>query len=104
MRWRSLPTSTASAWTSSGPLDAKPIFMKRTSDAETPNIHKRIDRRVKEGGCAERHCSGSQAGALARSEENTSELQSLMRHSYAVLCLKKTRTQTTQHRKTRKHT
>src|SRR3546814_6797964 len=27
--------------------------------------------------------------ALARSEENTSELQSLMRNSYAVFCLKK---------------
>src|SRR3546814_4636713 len=26
----------------------------------------------------------------ARSEEHTSELQSLMRHSYAVVCLKKT--------------
>src|SRR3546814_5833955 len=26
---------------------------------------------------------------VARSEEHTSELQSLMRHSYAVLCLKK---------------
>src|SRR3546814_3641500 len=26
---------------------------------------------------------------LARSEEHTSELQSLMRHSYAVFCLKK---------------
>src|SRR3546814_6752100 len=28
-------------------------------------------------------------GMLARSEEHTSELQSLMRNSYAVLCLKK---------------
>src|SRR3546814_9231339 len=28
--------------------------------------------------------------APARSEEHTSELQSLMRHSYAVFCLKKT--------------
>src|SRR3546814_5891267 len=27
--------------------------------------------------------------ALLRSEEHTSELQSLMRHSYAVFCLKK---------------
>src|SRR3546814_9594706 len=27
----------------------------------------------------------------ARSEEHTSELQSLMRHSYAVFCLKKTK-------------
>src|SRR3546814_5717081 len=30
------------------------------------------------------------ADELARSEEHTSELQSLMRHSYAVFCLKKT--------------
>src|SRR3546814_5347512 len=30
------------------------------------------------------------AGALVRSEEHTSELQSLMRISYAVFCLKKT--------------
>src|SRR3546814_8287739 len=29
------------------------------------------------------------ARALERSEEHTSELQSLMRHSYAVFCLKK---------------
>src|SRR3546814_4216916 len=32
------------------------------------------------------------AGAGARSEEHTSELQSLMRISYAVFCLKKKRT------------
>src|SRR3546814_2155526 len=33
---------------------------------------------------------GRRAGAVAaRSEEHTSELQSLMRNSYAVLCLKK---------------
>src|SRR3546814_8036204 len=45
------------------------------------------------GGAEEHECvgsggvgSGSQAG---RSEEHTSELQSLMRISYAVLCLKK---------------
>src|SRR3546814_4434790 len=30
--------------------------------------------------------------AVARSEEHTSELQSLMRHSYAVFCLKTKRT------------
>src|SRR3546814_3112142 len=33
--------------------------------------------------------------ARARSEEHTSELQSLMRISYAVFCLKKKKTQTT---------
>src|SRR3546814_10241541 len=33
---------------------------------------------------------GADAGADGRSEEHTSELQSLMRSSYAVFCLKKT--------------
>src|SRR3546814_8200955 len=37
----------------------------------------------------------------ARSEEHTSELQSLMRISYAVFCLKK---KTERHNKTRQHT
>src|SRR3546814_5877457 len=32
---------------------------------------------------------GDELGARARSEEHTSELQSLMRISYAVFCLKK---------------
>src|SRR3546814_4673423 len=34
-------------------------------------------------------CRGQPPGAAARSEEHTSELQSLMRISYAVFCLKK---------------
>src|SRR3546814_2888559 len=34
-------------------------------------------------------------GELGRSEEHTSELQSLMRNSYAVLCLTKTKPETT---------
>src|SRR3546814_8221732 len=33
------------------------------------------------------------AGAYSRSEEHTSELQSLMRNSYAVFCLKKKKKQ-----------
>src|SRR3546814_4800602 len=57
------------------------------------------------GRCADRHCrsaeraarlgrsdhhgGGQQPGRLPRSEEHTSELQSLMRISYAVFCLKK---------------
>src|SRR3546814_7858744 len=36
--------------------------------------------------------AGPTHGFLARSEEHTSELQSLMRISYAVFCLKKKRT------------
>src|SRR3546814_8081169 len=40
--------------------------------------------------------SRSRPDSLDRSEEHTSELQSLMRNSYAVFCLKKTKnTQTT---------
>src|SRR3546814_2531913 len=42
---------------------------------------------------AEQHAAGGHCPihlrAAARSEEHTSELQSLMRHSYAVFCLKK---------------
>src|SRR3546814_9793070 len=43
---------------------------------------------------------GWHAGRLGRSEEHTSELQSLMRISYAVFCLKKkiNNTQLTQHK------
>src|SRR3546814_4395419 len=36
-------------------------------------------------------------GRFVRSEEHTSELQSLMRNSYAVFCLKKKKKHTTQH-------
>src|SRR3546814_8372358 len=36
---------------------------------------------------------------IDRSEEHTSELQSLMRNSYAVFCLKKKKTKKTQHNK-----
>src|SRR3546814_4092771 len=39
--------------------------------------------------CGSRLQHDHRVNALARSEEHTSELQSLMRISYAVLCLKK---------------
>src|SRR3546814_1768432 len=42
------------------------------------------------------HQPGRHDGAAIRSEEHTSELQSLMRSSYAVFCLKK--------KNTKKHT
>src|SRR3546814_2321379 len=44
-----------------------------------------------------RACSGARAPAAARSEEHTSELQSLMRISYAVFCLKKKKTLTSKY-------
>src|SRR3546814_10668088 len=42
-----------------------------------------------------RACGADRASARRRSEERTSELQSLMRNSYAVFCLKKKTTQLT---------
>src|SRR3546814_10601900 len=55
------------------------------------------------------HAEALPAEALAgeeevfRSEEHTSELQSLMRISYAVFCLKKKKTYTPQHRTQPQH-
>src|SRR3546814_5369348 len=43
-------------------------------------------------------------GEQSRSEEHTSELQSLMRNSYAVFCLKKKKNTTTKQNSTRKNT
>src|SRR3546814_3163625 len=41
------------------------------------------------------HCPPCADGPLGRSEEHTSELQSLMRISYAVFCLQKQKQKTT---------
>src|SRR3546814_5401378 len=49
-------------------------------------------------------CSSPPAAASYRSEEHTSELQSLMRISYAVFCLKKKKTATHHRLKPTKHT
>src|SRR3546814_4759669 len=65
---------------------------------------KREDRRHKINRCVRlQKLSGTIEGALSgdlklRSEEHTSELQSLMRISYAVFCLKKKKRKKTQHR------
>src|SRR3546814_14674650 len=44
--------------------------------------------------CSAPRTAANWLGASTRSEEHTSELQSLMRISYAVFCLKKKQTQT----------
>src|SRR3546814_9153703 len=43
------------------------------------------------------------ASGFMRSEEHTSELQSLMRISYAVVCLKKKKSETIQHASDKDH-
>src|SRR3546814_8056070 len=56
------------------------------------------------GGCVKRGGMDDDIAGLdqckQRSEEHTSELQSLMRISYAVFCLKKKQTRKKQHNKT----
>src|SRR3546814_7706671 len=54
----------------------------------------RVERVAFMAGTAHRRVDKAQIkrGVMARSEEHTSELQSLMRISYAVFCLKKKKT------------
>src|SRR3546814_5500285 len=47
-----------------------------------------IDENLEDRAFLDAHCSGLPTFVEARSEEHTSELQSLMRISYAVICLK----------------
>src|SRR3546814_6375116 len=55
--------------------------------------HRRMDRhralQLRGGGAHAHHVDDAVDDFVARSEEHTSELQSLMRSSYAVFCLKK---------------
>src|SRR3546814_8080203 len=55
----------------------------RQDAAEELQVHREGEDEDREGG------DKIDAGAVRRSEEHTSELQSLMRISYAVFCLKK---------------
>src|SRR3546814_1452034 len=50
---------------------------------------RRVGRRAPAVGFGDRIALAPGARRCARSEEHTSELQSLMRHSYAGLCMKK---------------
>src|SRR3546814_10709504 len=77
------------------PLDLRPQRLREVGDEE-------VDRQLGEDGIigAFGQAEGDAARIVAkfgmhRSEEHTSELQSLMRLSYAVFCLKKKKTITT---------
>src|SRR3546814_7518791 len=56
------------------------VSISRTTEGDVPDIY------------SPRECITA-SGSRARSEEHTSELQSLMRISYAVFCLKKKKTE-----------
>src|SRR3546814_5761938 len=103
---------TASRWRESKPSGRRPTIacasaVPRPKRTRPPRKPKRPDsawtssvasRPTK----AESGAGKSQAIKNRRSEEHTSELQSLMRISYAVFCLKKKKQQTQAH-KTTKH-
>src|SRR3546814_4957188 len=84
------------------PLSASPDSARRTPGAQLGYAGRPLPRRKNhgrhhqsqqapqaEGAHRSRAAGGRQSRALRRSEEHTSELQSLMRISYAVFCLKK---------------
>src|SRR3546814_10498988 len=82
----SAPPTTASAWRANNSKNPSSLGMSLLNNRSGPNF-------LETGGGAEREATGRRAAASAggtkRSEEHTSELQSLMRISYAVFCLKK---------------
>src|SRR3546814_7737531 len=65
-------------------------------DCRVTRVHQSCEvcprRRVAQAGRIQSGCIYSQERSRQRSEEHTSELQSLMRISYAVFCLKKKNT------------
>src|SRR3546814_5849740 len=79
---RNLP-STACHWVTGKVSSSSMVPVRRSS------AHRRIDT----AGTRNRYSTGcSRKNGCRRSEEHTSELQSLMRISYAVFCLKKKKT------------
>src|SRR3546814_3421533 len=72
------------------------LFRSRSRGSEGPPRHRlvRAGARSAGGRPAARGCA-LRLGGRGRSEEHTSELQSLMRISYAVFCLKKKKKQHT---------
>src|SRR3546814_8265482 len=70
-------------------VDGIPLNTNRNSSRNLANINSAdIDQIEVLRGSSAIYGSGA-AGGIVRSEEHTSELQSLMRISYAVFCLKK---------------
>src|SRR3546814_4881686 len=71
------------------------MALGRMLDTHTSAVRNRRRRASAPAGCF--RSSESERLFLLRSEEHTSELQSLMRISYAVFCLKKKNNKTSKH-------
>src|SRR3546814_9704081 len=79
--------------------DERPPHRPRLCDREIRGAARAAGRGAGADGRQRRQCA--RRAGRGRSEEHTSELQSLMRISYAVFCLKKKKTQKTEKNKTR---
>src|SRR3546814_3814653 len=75
----------------------------RGHDGQAGRRRRRVEARVEASaqGTDSRFIVTNLTGSPERSEEHTSELQSLMRISYAVFCLKKKQTETTDNKHTK---
>src|SRR3546814_1216189 len=82
----------APAWDACGGMDWQPASDSAAASRETARIEWRMANRPAAGRSSSLAKPGDRQSPVAaqRSEEHTSELQSLMRTSYAVFCLKKT--------------
>src|SRR3546814_6957232 len=79
--------------------DARRVERARLGHERTVAVRELLDRRAVVVAALVHHRAVAVA-ILERSEEHTSELQSLMRISYAVFCLKKKKNNTSQKQKT----
>src|SRR3546814_7771884 len=82
--------ATAKLWVS-----ASPRRNQKTTIASAPPIRKGMRQPQASSSASVSMAWSASRTQMARSEEHTSELQSLMRISYAVFCLKKKRTKET---------
>src|SRR3546814_2869671 len=71
------------------PTQVKALVLPRATKEETTEDGTAGDTQPGEGKATEAEPKEGEPAAGGRSEEHTSELQSLMRISYAVFCLKK---------------
>src|SRR3546814_4137181 len=74
-----------------GPMGRRPMPIQEAGfrDQESPGTNRADERPISMESLQPGHLSRVAARGHIRSEEHTSELQSLMRISYAVFCLKK---------------
>src|SRR3546814_5332914 len=92
-----LPLRTASTHRSGRPRPSTPGSAVRVRRAAVPCCSRSTGAAMQR--CRGRTlCSSIRSHRCGRSEEHTSELQSLMRNSYAVFCVKKKKTRETRDR------